>query len=74
MNLSKTIYLNPDYHFKNDIDRIAMYSHREVSQYSSPEWISFIHPIQAAILSIFTEERSLKENIELLRACLNFPV
>lgn len=71
MNLSKTIYLNPDYHFKNDIDRIVMYSHREVSQYSSPEWISFIHPIQAAILSMFTEKRFLKENIELLSKHFN---
>ena len=74
MNLDNTIYLNPDYHFKNDIDRIVMYSHREVSQYSSPEWISFIHPVQAIILNLFTEKRTLRENIDLLSKHFNIPV
>ena len=47
--------LNPDYHFKNDYDRIAMYSIKNVQQDSSSNWISYIHPIQAAILNHFSK-------------------
>ena len=67
------IYLNPDYHFKNDIDRIVMFSGQEVVKYSSPEWISYIHPVQAEILALFTEGRTLQENITILSESFHIP-
>lgn len=71
MDYNRVISLNPDYHFKNDIDRIIMYSRKKVAQYSSSNWLGYIHPIQATILTLFTENRTLKENIELLSKHFN---
>ena len=45
--------LNPDYHFRNDIYRVAMYSGNKVSQRSAQDWMSFVHPVQAEILLSF---------------------
>ena len=53
------IILNPDYLLRNDTDRIVLYSGKQVQEYSSSEWISYIHPVQAMILSIFSEENIL---------------
>lgn len=63
MNPNDIIILNPDYQFKNDKDRIVMYSNNNVNQYSSSKWVSFIHPWQAIVLSLFTTRRYLKEQI-----------
>ena len=60
MNKDGIVVLNPDYHFKNDRDRIVMYSKRKVSFDSSAEWVSYIHPMQAMILGLFTVPKSLK--------------
>lgn len=54
--------LNPDYHFKNDYDRIAMYSIKNVQQDSSSNWISYIHPIQAAILNHFSKIKKISDH------------
>lgn len=51
---SDIIVLNPDYHFKNDVDRVVMYSKKQVFYDSSKDCIGFIHPIQAMILGLFT--------------------
>ena len=72
MNKEDIIILNPDYHFKNDLDRIAMYSKKNVAVYSSSEWISYIHPAQAMILSLFTVTRPLKEQLALLSSKFHF--
>lgn len=61
-----TVLLNPDYHFKNDIDRIVLYSGKQVNNYSSPEWISYLHPIQAEILSAFCHRKSLSEQCQVM--------
>ena len=66
MNKDGIVVLNPDYHFKNDIDRIVIYSKSEVASYSSSDWVSYIHPAQAIILSLFTTIRPLKEQLDLL--------
>lgn len=66
MNDDAFYVLNPDYILKNDRDKILCYSHRLVASYSNSNWISFIHPVQAILLSFFTYERSLAENIQLL--------
>ena len=52
--------LNPDYCFKSDYDRICMYSKKDIRYDSSPNWIGYIHPTQALILSLFTGERELE--------------
>lgn len=57
--LDDVVILNPDYHFKNDKDRIVMYSKKKVSFDSSIEWIGYIHPMQAMILGLFTTPQSL---------------
>lgn len=71
MNLDSIVILNPDYHFKNDIDRIVMYSKKDVALYSSSNWIGYIHPVQALILSLFITPCPLKEQLELLSAKFN---
>lgn len=53
--------LNTDYAFKNDKDRICMYSMKYLKNDSSIDWVSYIHPVQAMILSLFTEKRKLSE-------------
>lgn len=63
MNIDSIIILNPDYHFKNDIDRVVMYSNKQVYHNSSIEWIGYIHPIQAMILGVFTDFKPLKEHL-----------
>lgn len=73
MSTNSIIYLNPDYHLKNDIDRVVLYSHSHTASHSASKWISYIHPMQAVILSFFTKNRTLKENIELLSARFNTP-
>ena len=50
----QTYILNPDYHFKNDVDRVAMYSKRQVDYDSSADWLGFVHPTQAMLLGTFT--------------------
>ena len=65
--LQNEVYvLNPDYHFKSDGDRIAMYSKKQVAPVSSPDWVSFVHPIQAQILNVFSSKKTLDEQCDLL--------
>lgn len=52
--MNDIIILNPDYYLKNDLKRIILYSKNNVSKQSNYKWISFLHPIQAAILSFFS--------------------
>lgn len=63
--------LNPDYKFKNDYDRIAMYSTKQVQQYSSSDWISYIHPVQAFILNSFTDIMSLPDHYQCISNTFN---
>lgn len=53
--------LNPDYKLKNDIDRICMYSSINIKHDSSVDWISYIHPFQAIILTSFDGVSTLVE-------------
>lgn len=49
--------LNPDYSFKNDGDRVCMYTKRVRRYDSSADWIGYVHPSQAMILGVFTNAR-----------------
>ena len=61
MNENEIYILNPDYSFKTDKDRIVMYSKEIVQEYSTPDWVGFIHPLQAKILDEFTNPICLSE-------------
>ena len=62
----KTYILNPCYQLKNDIHRVALFSKIDIKKHASKNWHTFIHPIQAAMLSFFTHNRRLEENLRLL--------
>lgn len=63
--------LNPSYHLRNDIHRIALFSKSGGSGSSSGDWATFIHPLQAVMLSFFTHNRRLAHNLRLLSAYFN---
>ena len=61
--MDEQIYiLNPDYHFKNDVDRIVLYSRKQVNYNSSVDWLSFVHPAQAMLLGTFTTNEPLEKH------------
>lgn len=62
----KIYILNPCYVLRNDIHRIALFSIVDTGMNDSKDWLTFIHPIQAVMLSFFTYNRSWAENIQLL--------
>lgn len=66
MSQNKVLVLNPDYHFKSDRDRIVMYSGKQVSSFSSADWVSFLHPVQAQILNAFSVARKFSVQCGLL--------
>lgn len=73
MNIDSIVVLNPDYHLKNDIDRVVMYSTKQVYHDSSIDWIGYIHPMQAMILGLFTDTKSLKEHFSDLEDHFHLP-
>lgn len=58
--------LNPNYGLRDDIYRFILFSKTNIRGVASPDWMSFIHPAHAAMLSFFTHKRSLAENWQLL--------
>ena len=60
--MNATYVFNPDYVLKNDLDKILLYSQREAVG-EVPLWASFIHPVQAMILSFFTHDRTFEQNL-----------
>ncbi|MBC8602231.1 radical SAM protein [Parabacteroides acidifaciens] len=58
--------LNPCYVLRNDVYRIILFSRIRHGVDCSKDWQSFIHPLQAILLSFFTYNRTLQENIEAL--------
>lgn len=63
--MKKIVILNPDYDLRNDKDRILLFTKKNKSYDSSPEWYSFIHPIQARALCHFLNNNTFEQN------CLN---
>ena len=66
LNLNKVYVLNPFYHLRHDVHRVILFSRGGTDNLCSRNWCTFIHPLQAALLSFFTYERPLKETIGLL--------
>lgn len=54
--------LNPNYGLRDDIHRYVLFSKANIKGTVSRDWMSFIHPAHAAMLSFFTHERSLTDN------------
>ncbi|MBS7348390.1 MAG: radical SAM protein [Muribaculaceae bacterium] len=65
--------LNPDYVFKNDTDRVCMFSKRNRSFDSTPDWIGYIHPHQAMILGMFCEPHPIRKVITMLSNHFSIP-
>lgn len=63
---NKVYVLNPSYHLRNDVHRIALFSKSGGNEGSSIDWATFIHPLQAVMLSFFTYNRKLANNLQLL--------
>lgn len=70
---NKVYVLNPDYLFKNDINRIVVRSILNYDPQLSKPFRGFIHPVQAMIFSFFSYKRTLGENINLLSSFLDMP-
>lgn len=62
----KVYILNPHYHLKHDIHRVILFSRGKDDENCSYQWHSFIHPLQAAMLSFFTYHRPYRETLSLL--------
>lgn len=71
IDLNKIYILNPNYDLRNDIYRVILFSRDRMNKSSSTNWSSFIHPVQAALLSFFTAKRTLKENLILISNFFN---
>lgn len=66
--MNDVFVLNPHYGLRDDIYRYILFSKTNVDDEASNNWMSFIHPIHAVVLSFFTHERSLIENLLLSAA------
>lgn len=66
INLDKTYILNPHYHLRHDIHRVVLFSKGGTDYDYSRNWHTFIHPLQAALLSFFTYNRTMGETLTLL--------
>lgn len=66
INLDKVYLLNPHYHLRHDIHRVVLFSRGGTERDCSHNWQSFIHPLQAALLSFFTYNRTMRETLPLL--------
>lgn len=64
---NKVYVLNPHYHLRHDIHRVVLFSTgMGVATDCSLHWHTFIHPLQAVMLSFFTYDRPLQETLPLL--------
>lgn len=63
-NLDKVYVLNPHYHLRHDIHRVALFStYTGEDKDCSKNWHTLIHPLQAAMLSFFTYNKPLRETL-----------
>lgn len=67
---NKVYILNPHYHLKDDKHRVVLVSRGTDGKDCSPNWQSFIHPVQAVFLSFFTHYRPYRHT--LARLCSYF--
>ncbi len=63
-----SILFNPEYHLRQDGNRVILFSDDDVSD-KSEEWFSFIHPYHAMMFSFFDGKNKSQDEIE---ACAQF--
>lgn len=66
INPDKVYLLNPHYHLRHDVHRVVLFARGGTDQECSRNWQGFIHPLQAALLSFFTHNRTMGETLPLL--------
>lgn len=66
INTKNVFVLNPFYRLRPDKRRAIIYSRNGEEDSFSHDWCSCIHPFHAVMLSFFTQNRTLGENIHLL--------
>lgn len=67
LQMNKVYVLNPHYRLRHDIHRVALFSTATGAVNDcSRNWHTFIHPLQAVMLSFFTYNRPLQETLPLL--------
>lgn len=67
LQMNKVYVLNPHYHLRHDIHRVALFSTATGAVNDcSRNWHTFIHPLQAVMLSFFTYNRPMRETLPLL--------
>ncbi len=71
MKKEELYILNPDYNFSNDIKRSVIIANAGTQcENSNSDWISFIHPVQAMILSFFSNPTTINNAVEELKEFL----
>jgi radical SAM protein with 4Fe4S-binding SPASM domain len=68
----KSLLFNPEYHLRQDGNRVILFSDDEISEISE-EWFSFIHPFHAMMLSLFDGQKSYHEELEQCAFFFNLP-
>lgn len=63
LKLDEVYVLNPYYRLRHDIHRSILYAKGGTDSVCSRNWCTFIHPLHAVLLSFFTYNRPLKENL-----------
>lgn len=63
---NKVYVLNPHYRLRHDIHRVILFADTGADSACSPDWHTFIHPLQAVLLSFFTYNRPWRETRPLL--------
>lgn len=69
----KSILFNPEYHLRQDGNRVILFSDEEVSEVSE-EWFSFIHPFHAMMLSFFDGQKTYSEEVEQCATFFNLTI
>lgn len=63
LDINKVYVLNPHYHLRHDIHRVVLYAGNGTEAECSSNWHTFIHPLQAVVLSFFTYNRTFGETL-----------
>ncbi len=69
----KSIIFNPEYHLRQDGNRVILFSDENVSNMSE-DWFSFIHPLHAMMFSFFNGKNTAENEIEQCARFFNLPL
>ncbi len=69
----KSIIFNPEYHLRQDGNRVILFSDEDVSEVSE-DWFSFIHPLHAMMFSFFNGQSAAESEVEQCSRFFNLPL